>query len=157
MEKFRICRDQMCMEWALSAARRSTCMRNQVGAVIVMDGRPLSIGYNGAPPGRPHCNPETCNDQNPCDTTVHAEANAIAWAARKGVAIEGADLYLTLSPCLSCAKLILAAGIRRVIFDRFYRESAGLNLLASGTVGTVPWVYSYHIGGQKQLVSQGWQ
>lgn len=130
----RISRDEMCMEFAVTAAKRSTCLRRQVGAVIAQGGRPLTIGYAGAPSGMPHCTPETCNEQNPCKNTIHAEANAIAWAARMGVPTAQATLYCTLSPCDSCAKLILAAGISRVVFMELYREHSPCTLLLSAGV-----------------------
>lgn len=124
----------MCMEWAVTAAKRSTCLRNQVGAVIAIDGRPLSIGYNGAPPGLPHCAPETCNVNYPCVSTIHAEQNAINWAARKGIAVEGAILYCLLSPCFDCAKSIIAAGIKAVVFLDQYRVADPIGLLLKGRV-----------------------
>lgn len=130
----RISRDQMLMEMAKTAAKRSTCQRRQVGAIIALDGRPISVGYAGSPPGFLHCTPETCTPESPCQNTTHAEANAIAWAARKGVAIEGATIYCTLSPCDSCAKLILAAGLVGVEFFEAYRLLEPLSLLMEGGV-----------------------
>lgn len=124
----------MLMEFASSAAKRSTCLRQQVGAVIAIDGRPLSIGYAGAPPGFPHCTPETCNSEKPCTLTIHAEANAISWAARNGIAVKNSTLYCTLSPCAPCAKLILAAGISKILYLKEYRDIAPLSLLLSGGV-----------------------
>lgn len=117
----RISRDQMCMEFAIAAAKRSTCLRRQIGAVIAVDGRPLAIGYNGAPSGMPHCTPQTCNETTPCKNTIHAELNAIAWAARMGVATSDSVLYATVSPCSDCAKAIIAAGIKVVIYQGEYR------------------------------------
>jgi len=129
-------RDAMLMKMAFAAAERSTCLRRQVGAIIALDGRPLSIGYAGSPPGLPHCTPETCNEGNPCKNTTHAELNAIAWAARKGVAIEGATIYCTLSPCEHCAKAILASGIGKVIFQDRYRILDPIALLIRGRIPT---------------------
>ena len=130
----RINRHQLCMEWAVAAAKRSTCLRSQVGTVIAMDGRPLSVGYNGAPPGLPHCTPQTCNETTPCVGTIHAEQNAIDWAARKGVALEGAIMYSTFSPCWDCAKSIIAAGLKMVIFLDQYRLVDPIGLLIRGKV-----------------------
>lgn len=111
------------------ASERSTCLRNRVGAIIAVDGRPVSIGYNGAPSGKPHCNPDTCGPDKPCLNTVHAEANAIAWAARKGIATEDAWLYCVYSPCQKCAELILASGIRHLVFERLYRDTSPLDYM----------------------------
>lgn len=125
----RIDREEMLMEMAITASRRSTCLRRNVGAVIALDGRPLSLGYVGAPSGQPHCTPEVCNESAPCERTIHAEANAIAFAARKGIALEGSELYTTVSPCVSCAKLIINSGIKKVWYLEEYRDQAGINLL----------------------------
>lgn len=131
----RITRDEMLMEIARIVARRSTCNRAQVGAVVAQDGRIVSTGYAGAPSGLPHCSPETCNTSAPCTRTVHAEAGAISYAARSGIRLEGATLYCTHCPCIDCAKLIINTGIKRVIYDQAYRKTEGLELLR--TVGIV--------------------
>lgn len=127
----RYTRSQMMMEMAWSASRRSTCTRKHVGAVIASEGRTISIGYAGSPPGEPHCDEAGCiiGPDGGCIRTQHAEANAIVFAARKGVAIEGATLYCTDSPCVACAKLILTAGLQVVIYDREYRITDGIELL----------------------------
>lgn len=130
----RISRDQMCMEFAIAAAKRSTCLRRQIGAVIAVGGRPLAIGYNGAPPDMPHCTPQTCNETTPCKNTIHAELNAIAWAARMGVATSHSILYTTVSPCWDCAKAIVAAGIKRVIYQDDYRLLEPIRLLMDAGV-----------------------
>jgi dCMP deaminase len=92
------------------------------------------MGYNGAPSGMPHCDPEICNPDEPCTRTVHAEANAIAFAAKKGIETEGATLYTTASPCNDCAKLLINAGIKRVIFWERYRDASPMNLLMAAGV-----------------------
>lgn len=125
----RISRSDMLMQFCDSAAERSTCLRNQVGAIIAVDGRPISVGYNGAAEGKSHCTPETCGPDKPCTNTVHAEANAIAFAARKGIATENAWLYCTYSPCQKCAELILSAGIKYLVFKYLYRDTAPLDYL----------------------------
>lgn len=125
----RISRSDMLMQFCEAAAERSTCLRNQVGAIIAIDGRPVSVGYNGAAEGKPHCIPETCGPDKPCLNTVHAEANAIAFAARKGIATEGAWLYCTYSPCQKCAELILQAGIKFVVFSQLYRDQDPIDYL----------------------------
>ena len=125
------------MQIAELVAQRSTCNRAQVGAVIARDYRIISTGYGGAPSGLPHCTDVGC-DIDPktggCIRTVHAEANAIAYAARYGISTAGADLYTTLSPCISCAKLIVAAGICRVYYNEKYRDASGLDLLTKSGV-----------------------
>jgi dCMP deaminase len=127
----RISRDQMLMEMAIIASKRSTCNRKHVGAIIAIDGRPVSVGYAGAPAGLPHCLEHGCltGPEGGCIRTQHAEANAIAFAARKGIATEGATLYTTVSPCLACAKLIINAGISEVWYLELYRKTEGIGLL----------------------------
>lgn len=127
----RISRDELLMEMAWTASKRSTCNRAHVGAVIAHDGRVISMGYAGAPAGLPHCTHENCNESAPCTRTVHAEASAIAYAARSGVAVEGATLYCTHCPCLDCAKIIINAGIKRVVYETPYRKTEGRDLLIS--------------------------
>lgn len=129
----RISRDAMLFSIARTVARRSTCERKSVGAVIAREGRVLSIGYNGAPAGMDHCTEVGCwidSNGGGCIRTQHAEANAIAWAAREGIALHGASLYLTLAPCLPCAKLIINAGIQRVEYLELYRDTTALEYLA---------------------------
>lgn len=127
----RISRDQMLINMAFLVARRSTCARGQVGAVIADEGRIVSTGYGGAPAKLPHCSSAVCDLSQPCTRTIHAEANAIAWAARSAIAIEGCTLYCTHSPCLDCAKLIINSGIKRVVYGQAYRKADGTNLLES--------------------------
>jgi dCMP deaminase len=120
-----------------SIAQRGTCERLQVGAVLALEGRILSTGYNGAPAGLPHCLAVGCEidpDTHRCVRTVHAEANAIAWAARYGVPVKGSDLYCTDAPCLDCAKLLINAGIQRVYYKRDYPDHRGLDLLTRAGV-----------------------
>jgi dCMP deaminase len=136
--------DTTLMGVALLWEDRSTCDRNHVGAVIAKDGRHIGSGYNGAPAGMSHCDhgplptirrvsPVSPLPTSPtsigCRIAIHAEANAIAYAARHGVSVEGATIYTTLSPCYECAKLIIAAGLVRVVFNRSYRDPAGIDLL----------------------------
>lgn len=147
-------RDMTLLMLADVMSRRSTCSRAQVGAIISIHGRVLSTGYNGAPAGRPHCqHPCTCSsiylNQDPpppfphqggcpatqaCGVSVHAEANAVAFAARHGVAVEGAEMHTTLSPCVACAQLLINAGIIRVISMQEYRIRDGLVLLENAGI-----------------------
>lgn len=111
------------MKIARQVATRSTCDRKHVGAVIVRDKNILSTGYNGSIAGMPHCDDVGhMMEDGHCVATIHAEANAILQAAKHGVRIEGADIYITASPCWNCFKLIANSGIRKIYFDEFYRD-----------------------------------
>jgi len=104
-------------------ATRSTCDRKHVGAVIVRDKSILATGYNGSIRGLPHCDDVGhLMEDGHCVRTVHAESNAIAQAARNGTKIDGAEIYVTASPCFNCFKLIANAGIKRIVFGEFYRD-----------------------------------
>jgi len=121
--------DQYFMMIAIQAAARSTCDRKHVGAVIVRDKSILSTGYNGSVRGMPHCDDVGhMMDSGHCVATVHAEANAIIQAAKNGVAIDGADIYVTASPCWPCFKLIANSGIKRVYYLEFYRDQHVLDV-----------------------------
>jgi dCMP deaminase len=109
------------MNIAEQAATRSTCDRKHVGAVIVRDRAILSTGYNGSLRGAPHCDEAGHDMENGhCVRTVHAETNAVAQAAKHGVSIDGAEIYVTASPCLNCFKLVANCGIKTVYFKEFY-------------------------------------
>ena len=111
------------MNIAKQVATRATCPRKHVGAVIVRDRTILSTGYNGSVRGLPHCEDVGCvMEDGHCVATVHAEANAIIQAAKNGVAIEGATIYTTASPCWPCFKLVANSGCRRIVFGEFYRD-----------------------------------
>lgn len=132
-------RDRTLMDMALIVARRSTCQRipGGIGALIAVDSRVISTGYAGPVSGALECCPEVCNASVPCTRTVHAEANAIIFAARSGIAIEGSTMYCTLSPCESCAKMIVNAGIARVLYASEYRSAGGITLLVNSGVDTL--------------------
>jgi dCMP deaminase len=123
--------DMTLLATAFVMARRGTCSRAQVGCVVALDGRILSTGYNGTPRGMAHCEHA---DAEPCATSVHAEANAVAFAARHGVGLDGSVLYTTLSPCVVCAQLAVNAGIVRVVCAKVYRNTDGLDLLLRASV-----------------------
>ena len=136
----RVSWDQYFMNIAVQVATRATCDRKHVGAVIVRNKTILSTGYNGSPRGLPHCDEvghelKEMGGKESCVRTVHAEANAIAQAARTGVAVEGADVYTTASPCYDCLKLLINAGIKKIICLEFYGSrygmSEGMKALAS--------------------------
>lgn len=104
-------------------ATRSTCDRKHVGAVIVRDKLILTTGYNGSIRGIAHCDDEGhLMEDGHCVRTVHAEANAIVQGARNGVRLDGAEIYVTASPCFGCFKLIANAGIQRIVYGEFYRD-----------------------------------
>lgn len=119
-------------------ASRSTCLRRKVGAVIVKDKRLLTSGYNGAPQGLSHCLDMGClraergvpsgERQELCRGT-HAEQNAIVQAALYGVAIEGGTLYCTHQPCSACTKMIINAGIKRIVYQQAYPDELAVELL----------------------------
>ena len=119
--------DQRYMRMARIWAENSYCKRRQVGALLVKDKTIISDGYNGTPSGFPN----VCEDDN--DTTfpyvLHAEANAIAKVAQSNNSSDGATLYVTASPCIECAKLIIQAGIKRVVYSEKYRLTDGIDLL----------------------------
>lgn len=124
-------RDTLLLETAAIWAKRGTCSRARVGCVISRDGRILVQGYNGAPRGLPHC--EHVGDE-PCTIATHAEANAIAYAARVGVILSGAEMHSTRVPCTNCAMLIINAGIERVIYLEEHRDMGGLALLRQALI-----------------------
>ena len=127
------------MEVAFVVAARSTCTRLRVGALAVHDGRILSMGYNGAAVGMQHC---THPPTEICGRSIHAEANAIVWAARTGVMLKGCEFICTDSPCYYCASLMLNAGVSKLTFVREYRDTSGIELLLGGGVE----VYNFVIG-----------
>lgn len=115
--------DEYFMNIAKVVASRSTCDRKFVGAVIVRDKTILSTGYNGSIRGMPHCTDVGHMMQDGhCVATIHAETNAVLQAAKNGVAIEGATVYVTASPCWSCFKMITNAGVQRIVYGEFYRD-----------------------------------
>ncbi|HEY7725880.1 MAG TPA: cytidine/deoxycytidylate deaminase family protein [Anaeromyxobacteraceae bacterium] len=116
--------DEYFMNVARVVASRATCDRKHVGAVLVRDRTILSTGYNGSIRSLQHCSEAGhMMEDGHCVRTVHAEANAIIQAAKNGVAIEGATIYTTASPCWPCFKLIANSGCRRIVFGEFYRDS----------------------------------
>lgn len=136
-----------------------TCDRKKVGAIITRQGRCVSWGFNGAPPGMPHCSENAHGWATPirhpndelivqsfqaewdmmlqehgCRNATHAEANALSFAARSGISTEGGTCYVTVSPCDVCARLLLAAGIEEVIYAEEYRDRRGIEILIIGGV-----------------------
>ena len=119
--------DRSYLEMAAVWAKNSYCTRRQVGAILVKDRMIISDGYNGTPAGFEN----VCEDENGVTKpyVLHAEANAITKVAKSGNSSDGATLYITDSPCMECAKLIIQAGIRRVVYAREYRIVDGVDLL----------------------------
>lgn len=119
-----------------AVATRATCSRKAVGAVLVKDKLILATGYNGAPAGLRHCDHTDGGDlQNGhCARSTHAEQNALVQAARHGISIEGSTLYCTNNPCLNCAKLLINAGITRVVYDELYDDPLAFALLAEANI-----------------------
>ena len=116
--------------WAMDLARHfallATCPRAAVGCVLVRGKHVIASGYNGAPAGMPHCTDVGCRMvDGHCTSAVHAEANAVAQAARYGNSIEGAWAYCTHAPCATCAKLLISAGVAGVIIARRYGDGDG--------------------------------
>jgi dCMP deaminase len=124
--------DHIFMNLATDLAKRSHCVKAQVGAVLVKDTRIISIGYNGPPAHTHNCDEEWpgvgCprDSKGSCSLALHAEENAILYAVKNGANLEGATLYTTLSPCLPCSRLIYSAGIKKVFFDRSYAAYKGI-------------------------------
>ena len=115
--------DTYFMRIAREVSGRSTCDRKHVGAVIVRDRNILSTGYNGSIAGMPHCDDVGhMMEGGHCVATIHAEANAILQAAKNGVMIDRASVYVSASPCWNCFKLLANAGISRICFGEFYRD-----------------------------------
>lgn len=123
--------DDYFMQIARDVSTRATCNRRLVGSVVVLEKRILTTGYNGAPHGLPHCTDEGvgCKIQDGhCIRTLHAEQNAIVQGAHNGVSLRGATLYVTCQPCNNCAKMIINAGIVKVVFDGDYPDEFAMEL-----------------------------
>ncbi|MBU4076495.1 MAG: cytidine/deoxycytidylate deaminase family protein [Euryarchaeota archaeon] len=135
--------DEYFMEIAIIVAKRSTCLRNQVGAVIVKEKRILSTGYNGAPRNLEHCLDIGCvREQNNIASgtrhelcrAVHAEQNAIIQAAIHGVSIENAIVYCTHQPCILCAKMLINANVNKVVYGTVYPDTQALKFFEKAGV-----------------------
>jgi dCMP deaminase len=124
--------DKIYMELAENLALRSHCTKAQVGAVLTKDTRIISIGYNGPPAGTHNCDEEFGDEGCPrdskgsCSLALHAEQNAILYASKNGVSLENSTIYVTLSPCISCARIIYSMKIKKVIYLHSYAAYKGL-------------------------------
>ena len=142
-EKNRTDWDEYFLNIAHIVKTRSTCIRRQVGAVIVKNHNIISTGYNGAAIGIPHCEEVGClreklriksGERHELCAAIHAEQNAIIQAARHGNSIEGATLYCTHQPCSICAKMLVNSGIKRVVFNGAYPDGFAENVLKEGNI-----------------------
>ena len=136
-------------------ARRSTCMRRQVGALMVKEKNILATGYNGTPSGITHCDVTGClreqlnvpsGERHELCRGLHAEQNAIIQAARHGVNISDSVLYCTNSPCIICTKMLINAGIRKVVYLQGYSDSLSLEMLDEAGIETL---YFAEVVGRK--------
>jgi dCMP deaminase len=120
------------MDLAANLAKKSHCVKAQVGAVLTKDTRIISIGYNGPPAGTHNCDIEWPTEGCPrdskgsCSLALHAEQNAILYAIKNNSSVEGATLYITLSPCIACARVIYTVGIKKVYYLNSYAQYKGL-------------------------------
>jgi dCMP deaminase len=138
--------DEYFMSIARLVAGRATCLRRKVGAVIVKDRRILATGYNGAPAGLPHCSETGCvrerlripsGERHELCRGIHAEQNGIIQSANYGTGIAGATIYTTHHPCSVCAKMIINAGIVRVVTDDGYPDDLAAEMLEQGGIEVV--------------------
>lgn len=124
--------DDIYMELAVNLAKRSHCIKRHVGAVLTKDTRIISIGYNGPPSGTHNCDVEWpeggCprDSKGSCSLAIHAEQNAILYAVKNKTSVEGGTIYVTLSPCISCSRIIYSMGIKKVIYLKSYAEYKGI-------------------------------
>jgi dCMP deaminase len=124
--------DEIYMELAENLAKRSHCVKAKVGAVLTKDTRIISLGYNGPPAGTNNCDEEWpevgCprDSKGSCSLALHAEQNAILYAAKNNFSVEGSTLYVTLSPCISCARVIFTTGIKKIYYLNSYADFKGL-------------------------------
>lgn len=124
--------DDIFMELAVNLAKRSHCIKRHVGAVLTKDTRIISIGYNGPPPGTHNCDEEFPHEgcgkdsKGSCLLAIHAEQNAIMYAVKNKASVEGSTLYVTLSPCIACARIIFSMGIEKVVYLNSYAQYKGL-------------------------------
>ena len=130
--------DEYFMKLANEVATRTTCMRRGVGAIIVKDRRILATGYNGVPSGLAHCRETGClrqqlgvpsGQRHEICRGLHAEQNAIIQAARYGINIDGASIYINTQPCDVCAKMLINAGIREVVYQNPYPDELAMSML----------------------------
>jgi len=137
--------DEYFMDIARLVSSRSTCMRRQVGAVMVKSKHVLATGYNGTPSGITHCSETGClrdqlkvpsGERHELCRGLHAEQNAIIQAARHGIDINGATLYCTHSPCIICSKMLINAGIKQIVYIHGYPDQMSLDMIGEAGINT---------------------
>jgi len=135
--------DQYFMDITHLVATRSTCLRRQVGAIVVKERNILATGYNGVPSGITHCEVNGClrarlnvpsGERHELCRGLHAEQNAIIQAARHGINIDGATLYCTTMPCIICTKMIINAGIRKVVYSEGYADELAREMISEAAI-----------------------
>lgn len=132
--------DETMLATAKLFSELSYCIKAKVGAVISRDGRILATGYNGTVSGHDNCcEIEIDGVLKTSPFTVHAEQNVISYCAKNGISTDGATMYITLSPCQLCAKLIVQAGIKRVVFLDLYKDTSGLKFLKDCNIEILKW------------------
>jgi len=159
--------DEYFMDITKRVAKRATCPRKRLGAIIVKGKRIIATGYNGSPPGMPHCDDVGClivptikkkdgkeYTKDHCVRTLHAEQNAIIQCALHGISCKGGTMYSTINPCYTCAKMIIAAGIKRFVYIGEYfhddeLDDKALDLLREGGVEVVHMKEDDKAGGEK--------
>ena len=138
--------DDYFMEIANVIKKRSTCIRRQIGAVIVKDNRILTTGYNGVPPKMKHCNEAGClreklhvpsGQRHELCRALHAEQNAVIQAAKNGIPIDGSTIYITAQPCIICAKILIASGIKKIVYSGDYPDELSLEMLKESSIEIV--------------------
>lgn len=138
--------DQYFIDITHLVATRSTCLRRQVGALLVKDRNILATGYNGTPSGIRHCEETGClreqlkvpsGERHELCRGLHAEQNAIIQAARHGVNIDGSTLYCTTMPCIICTKMLINAGIRRIVYAEGYSDALAQEMVAEAGIEIV--------------------
>jgi len=133
--------DEYFMQIARTVATRATCPRASVGAVIVREHRILTTGYNGAPRGVAHCTEVGCTLANGhCTRATHAEANAIVQGALYGISVTESTAYCTHEPCVNCSKLLISAGVRKIVYEASYIDAVAAQLLSEAGVALVQFV-----------------
>jgi dCMP deaminase len=149
--------DDIYMDLAVNLSKKSHCVRMKVGAVLTKDTRIVSLGYNGPPAGTQNCDQEWpvegCprDSKGSCSLALHAEQNAILYAAKNNVSVEGSTIYVTLSPCISCARIIFSTGIKKVYYLNSYAEykgiptDEGVEFLKKYGVETIKYIPEKHV------------
>ncbi|BDU50007.1 deoxycytidylate deaminase [Haliovirga abyssi] len=135
--------DKYFMEITELVASRSTCLRRKVGAVIIKDKRILATGYNGAPSGLNHCLDIGClrdklnipsGERQELCRGIHAEQNAIVQAAKFGISLDGGEIYVTNQPCITCSKLLINSGIKKIVYKNPYPDELAIELLEEAKI-----------------------